>query len=576
MSNRRRKGSFAYNGRLQSITNILKEPGVSEFLQRNGPMKNGPLRNKLRRLLKVGGITKSVVDTYLQDEMRNNRDPYIILPRQRGSVRVNGEQMTARQALARFPLLGGYLQRKRPLNEKALHAKVLREFRADKVPGHITYEQPPHFNLYGNHFEGARVRYKLDDQRIKHRNLDSLFEFIRPQVIELIRANRNTKVGLSVSPWMIRRSGNGFLRQLKGLQSGTVFENFEGTNPEAIVDAMLEVIREQSHRVESMEGSGWMLESFDHVMLAFSEIPAIVGSSYKPLPTELELRRENGIVNVKNLDDQCFKWSVTRYLNPIARKRDSEKLTQKLRDQSEKLDWSCISFPTPLHELDIFENMNKISVMVFGWDEKEVTYLRQPNTRHERNVQLFYYDGHYSTVKNMSALMRHKMHDNASFYCPYCTYHNQAAGAVERHKKDCRAEKRTIEVMPKVGSVVKFENVKDVAFKPFVIYADFECRLEKVNIQKGDKTTQTQIHKSSGYCLHFVSRVDPSESRTIQYTAETDNENVAIHFIRTVTDLVYDLGQKYAEDRSTVMTEEDQDMFGNVTWCWICRWCTIR
>ena len=317
----------------------MKEPGVPEFLQRNGPLKSGPQRNKLRRLLKVDGITKEAVDTYLQDAVRNNRDPYIILPRQRGSVMVNGEQMTARQALGRFPRLGDYLQRKRPLNEKALHAKVLRDFRSGKIPDHITYEQPPQFNLYGNHFGGARVRYKLNDQRIKHRNLESLFEFIRPQIIELIRANRNTKVGLSVSPWMIRRSGNGFIRQLKGLHSGTRFENFDGTNPEAIVDAMLEVIREQFHRVESMEGSGWMLESFDHVMLAFSEIPAIVGSSYKPLPMELELRRENGIVNVKNSgDDQCFKWAVTRYLNPIARKRDAEKLTQKLQDQSGQLD----------------------------------------------------------------------------------------------------------------------------------------------------------------------------------------------------------------------------------------------
>ena len=79
-----------------------------------------------------------------------------------------------------------------------------------------------------------------------------------------------------------------------------------------------------------MEGSGWMLESFDHVILAFSEIPAIVGSSYKPLPVELELRRENGIVNVKNIgDDQCFKWAVTRYLNPLSQKRYAEKLTRR-------------------------------------------------------------------------------------------------------------------------------------------------------------------------------------------------------------------------------------------------------
>ena len=35
----RKKGFFAYNGKLQSITNILKEPGVSEFLQRNRPKK---------------------------------------------------------------------------------------------------------------------------------------------------------------------------------------------------------------------------------------------------------------------------------------------------------------------------------------------------------------------------------------------------------------------------------------------------------------------------------------------------------------------------------------------------------
>ena len=390
-----KKGYFNYGGRLQSITDIMKEHGVSEFLQRNGPLKEGPLRNKLRRLLKVNGITRESVDAYLQEEIRNNRDPYIILPRQKGSIVINGEQMTARQALNRFPLLSGYLQQKKPLNEKPLHAKVLREFRAGKIPDHITYEEPPQFNLYGNHFGGARIRYKLDDPRIKYRNLDSLFEFIKPQVLELIRANRNTKVGLSVSPYMIRRSGNDFIRQLKGLHSATRFEHFEGTNPEALFDAMCEVIREQFHRVESMEGSGWMLESIDHVMLAFSEIPAIVGSSYKPLPMELQIRRENGIVNVNNSendDEQCFKWAVTRFLNPIARKRGAETLSKKLRDQSEQLDWTGISFPTPLHELDMFENLNKISIMVFGWDddEKQVTYLRQPNTRHVKNVQIFY------------------------------------------------------------------------------------------------------------------------------------------------------------------------------------------
>ena len=124
--------------------------------------------------------------------------------------------------------------------------------------------------------------------------------------------------------------------------------------------------------------------------------------------------------------------------------------------------------------------------------------------------------------------------------------------------------------MPKERSVVKFKNLKEIVFKPFVIYADFECRPKKVNIKKGEKTTQTQIHKSSGYCLRFVSRVDSSESRTIQYTAKTDDENVALHFIRTVTDLVYEIGKKYAEERPMLITEEEEETFGNATRCWVC------
>ena len=208
--------------------------------------------------------------------------------------------------------------------------------------------------------------------------------------------------------------------------------------------------------------------------------------------------------------------------------------------------------------------------MVLGWDEdnKEVIYLHLPGTRHEKAIQLFYYRNHYSMVRNMATLVRT---ENAIHFCPYCTYHHWTRDAVERHSKDFKAEKRTIEKMPEEGSVVTFENWKEVAFKPFEIAADFECRLEKVNIKKGDKTTQTQIHKSSGYCLRFVSRVDSTESRTIQYTAKTDEENVAVHFIRMVNDLVLEIGSKYADDKLMIITEEEQISFDNATTCWICK-----
>lgn len=75
------------------------------------------------------------------------------------------------------------------------------------MPDYVFYEGPPQFRRLDDHFGGARIRFRLDDQRIKYRNLESLFYFIRSQVLDLIRTNPNTKVGLSVNRWMIKRSG---------------------------------------------------------------------------------------------------------------------------------------------------------------------------------------------------------------------------------------------------------------------------------------------------------------------------------------------------------------------------------
>ena len=255
MSNR--KGYFIYENKKLSLTDALKEPEVSEFLQRDGPLKNGPPRNKLRRLFKVNGITRELVDQYLEEERA--------LPRRKGAVEINGEQMTARQALNRFPLLSGYLQRKRVPSEKSLHAKFLKKFRAGKVPEYMLYEDPPQLTQSVNHFGGARMQFKMNDPRIRYRNLESLLEFIKPQVIELISATPNTKVGLSVTPWVIKRSGTNFIKQLKVLHSGSIYEKFPGTNPETIYNAMCD-----SWPTATYGGYGrvgWVLESIVRVIL---------------------------------------------------------------------------------------------------------------------------------------------------------------------------------------------------------------------------------------------------------------------------------------------------------------------
>ena len=64
------------------------------------------------------------------------------------------------------------------------------------------------------------------------------------------------------------------------------------------------------------------------------------GKSYIPLPKKLA--DKNAITNMKNEDDQCFKWAVTRALNAVD--KNAERINKTLRKQAERLKWDGIEF----------------------------------------------------------------------------------------------------------------------------------------------------------------------------------------------------------------------------------------
>ena len=76
------------------------------------------------------------------------RDPLApIPPRRRGPseaspIIINGERLTVRQALELYQQLRGYLQPERRLSERALHARLQREFRNGRIPQPLQPLQP--------------------------------------------------------------------------------------------------------------------------------------------------------------------------------------------------------------------------------------------------------------------------------------------------------------------------------------------------------------------------------------------------------------------------------------------------
>ena len=111
------------------------------------------------------------------------------------------------------------------------------------------------------------------------------------------------------------------------------------------------------------------------------------GSSYIP-PLSKFLAAKKAIINHKNEDDECFKWAITRALNPV--EKNSERIDKKLRETSKDLNWEGLNFPVNLSDINKIENHNpSISVNVFGY-EKLVYPLRisKHNYKRESTVNL--------------------------------------------------------------------------------------------------------------------------------------------------------------------------------------------
>src|SRR5678815_4473154 len=166
------------------------------------------------------------------------------------------------------------------------------------------------------------------------------------------------------------------------------------------------------------------------------------GSSYIPLPEYLANKK--AIINMKNEDEECFKWCVTRALNPV--EEHSYRITKELIKQSEELNWSGIEFPVAAdaNVISRFERNNNISVNVFGY-EKDVKLYPLYISKHENDTcvdLLLISDGekkHYCWIKNFNRLMalRNEKSHNSMHYCKRCLQGYRELGSLHKHVEYC-------------------------------------------------------------------------------------------------------------------------------------------
>ena len=81
------------------------------------------------------------------------------------------------------------------------------------------------------------------------------------------------------------------------------------------------------------KGSGWTIDKIDSDYMNIVIYQPLNGSSYIELPTELR-NSKKGLINIKNKDNECFRWCHVRHLNPQEKdpqriKRDDKQLIEK-------------------------------------------------------------------------------------------------------------------------------------------------------------------------------------------------------------------------------------------------------
>ena len=138
----------------------------------------------------------------------------------------------------------------------------------------------------------------------------------------------------------------------------------EGTDESAVYDGSVQTIEERIQNF-NQRGSNWRFERVLSLDIHFTDFIPLRGSTFIPLPKKI--RDKKAVINMKNDDDQCFKWSVTRARHLVD--VHPERITKELKDQSERLDWSGLKFPVDLKQIIIFEKLNpQISINVFGFE----------------------------------------------------------------------------------------------------------------------------------------------------------------------------------------------------------------
>ena len=414
-------------------------------------------------------------------------------------------------------------------------------------------------------------------------NLDPLefLTYAKPVIINIFNSNRNIKTILYLHVIMIRQEPGEltprkekFAFHSKGLKL-----ILEGTDENELYNEMVEEIEEEIQKTQDAEGSGWVFQKVEKLVLHTTRWDPINAGSYIDLPPFL--KNKKAIINMKNQDEKCFMWSVLRALNP--KDKNAERIDNDLKSKQDTLNMQGIRYPVNFRDIDRFESQNpEISISVLGYNKDERVYplkvSKYTGCEHDITLMLIKDEenSHYCLVKNMSALLISQInnHKGTCHICLNCFNGFNTPEALNKHKEYCYNNECVKILMPEPGSFLRFKNFLHSEKAPFAIYADFESLIKGMDSCNPDPnksyTKKYQKHEPISFNYYIKSFNDSIyESRIRGYTKTKPEDADAMDvFIKWLEDDVKDIAN--IKPKKMIFTEEDKKQFNKASDCWIC------
>ena len=325
----------------------------------------------------------------------------------------------------------------------------------------------------------------------------------------------------------------------------------------------------------SQRGSGWVVDEILETYINVARYQPLRGGSYMVLPSKL--KNKKAILNIQNRDNQCLRWAIRAALFPAPKGRNPIRTSSYPTEDG--LDFEGIDFPTPVKQIDRLEKQNpNLAINVFGWEKERVIVHRITEKGFDaQTINLMITtqgeNTHYSYVKRLTALL----HDQSRYrgvkhFCERCLHGYTTSDLLERHKPECKGllKTPTRTEMPKEGeNKMTFTNHHKQMKSPYVVYADFECVLKKIEgchpAPNSSYTVKTEKHEPCSFSYIAV-RSDGKGFGPYTYRGE----DAVYMFLVWLQNHEREMREDMAKNRPLVMTPEDWKNHRQAVECHIC------